>query len=111
MDVADYLRTLARAESLTGSRQWADAAAAWRHVTELNPVNGNHWDRLAEAYLESGDYAEALAAYEKVARLGVAHRPKERDTAFGGEVEYRIACCHARLGVLTTDVGDTTRYG
>jgi tetratricopeptide (TPR) repeat protein len=98
MDVADYLRTLARAQSLTGSRQWSDAAVLWRRVTELNPVNGNHWDRLAQACLESGDYAEALAAYEKVARLGVTYRQQERDTAVAGEVEYRIACCHARLG-------------
>jgi tetratricopeptide (TPR) repeat protein len=98
MDVADYLRTLARAQSLTGSRQWADAAVLWRQVTELNPVNGNHWDRLAEACLESGDYAGALAAYEQVARLGVTYRQQERATAVAGEVEYRIACCHARLG-------------
>jgi tetratricopeptide (TPR) repeat protein len=97
MDVADYLRNLARAESLTGSRQWTDAAVLWRRVTELNPVNGNHWDRLAEAYLESGDFAEALAAYEKVASLGVTYRQQERDTAPAGEVEYRIACCYARL--------------
>ncbi len=109
MDVADYLRTLARAESLTGSRQWAGAAGLWRHVTELNPVNGNHWDRLAEACLESGDYAGALAAYEQVARLGVTYRQQERDTAAAGEVQYRIACCHARLGHANQALGELER--
>jgi tetratricopeptide (TPR) repeat protein len=98
MDVPEYLRLLARAESLTGAGQWADAARLWQRVAEMNPVNGNHQDRLAQAYFESGDYAAALAAYEKAAEHGVWERRDERDTAFAGELEYRMACCRARLG-------------
>jgi tetratricopeptide (TPR) repeat protein len=98
MDVAGYRRTLARAESLTGRCQWADAALLWRGVIELNPVNGNHWDRLAEACFESGDCAAALTAYEKALDFGVCHRHQLRDTAFAGALEYRLARCHARLG-------------
>jgi hypothetical protein len=60
MDVDSYLRTLTRAESLTGSGRWAEAAALWRQVTDLNPVNGNHQDRLAQACFESGDYPSPL---------------------------------------------------
>lgn len=98
MDVDSYLRTLTRAESLTGSGRWAEAAALWRQVTDLNPVNGNHRDRLAQACFESGDYPAALAAFEQAAEIGVWDRREERDTAFAGELEYRAACCHARLG-------------
>jgi len=98
MDVAGYLRALARAESFTASGRWAEAAERWREVTDLNPVNGNHQDRLAHACFEAGDYPAALAASEKARGLGVWDRTQERDTAFAGELEYRVACCHARLG-------------
>jgi tetratricopeptide (TPR) repeat protein len=99
MDVADYRRTLSRAESVTGQCQWADAALLWRRVTELNPVNGSHFDRLAEACFESGDYTAAAAAYVEALRLGVWDRYQLRETAFlPGALEYRLARCHARLG-------------
>lgn len=94
-DAVDYLRTLARAKSCTDRAAWAEAAALWERVVEANPVNGNHWDRLAEARLELGEYATALTAYEKVAELGVW---EWRESIFPGVPQARIACCHAELG-------------
>jgi hypothetical protein len=101
MDVPGYLRTLSRAEARTDAGQWAAAAGLWRQVTEQNPVNGNHWDRLGQAQYESGDYAAALAAWERAEALGVWDRRairEERPDAFPGELAYRRACCLARLG-------------
>ncbi len=94
-DTAGYLRTLARAKAQTDSERWAEAAGLWEQVVAANPVNGNHWDRLAQARFESHDYAGALVAYEKVRDLGVWD---QRETVFPSAVWYRIACCHARLG-------------
>lgn len=94
-DVVGYLRTLARAKAQTDSRRWVEAAALWQRVVEVNPTNGNHWDRLAEARFEHGDFGGALAAYGKVRDLGLA---AHRETVFPSEVAYRIACCQARLG-------------
>jgi hypothetical protein len=96
-EVIDYLRTVARASARTSSERWAEAAVLWEQVVEQNPVNGNHWDRLAEARLGVQDYQGALAAYQKVSELGVWAR-RETATVFPAEVAYRMACCHARLG-------------
>jgi tetratricopeptide (TPR) repeat protein len=98
MDVVGNLRVLSLAESRTGACQWTEAAALWQQVVTVNPVNGNHWDRLAQAYFESGDYAATLAADQKAGDLGVWDRGRERETIFPGELQYRVACCHARLG-------------
>jgi len=62
MDVPGYLQALSLAEARTDAGQWAQAVTLWQRVTEQNPVNGNHWDRLAQAQYESGDYAAALGA-------------------------------------------------
>lgn len=96
-EVIDYLRTVARASARTSSERWAEAAVLWEQVVEQNPVNGNHWDRLAEARLGVQDYQGALAAYQKVGELGVWAR-RETGTIFPAEAAYRMACCHARLG-------------
>ena len=96
-EVTDYLRTVARARARTASGRWAEAAALWERVVERNPVNGNHWDRLAEARFALEDYAGALAAYGKVMEIG-SWAPGGLETAFPSEVAYRMARCHARLG-------------
>jgi len=93
----DYLRTLARARARTGLGRWAEAAALWERVVECNPVNGSHWDRLAEAREAIGDDRGAIAAYEKVLAYGTWSKV-EPETTLPGEVDYRIARCHARLG-------------
>ena len=97
-DVVSYLRTLAAAEAQTAAARWDDAAPLWQQVVAHNPVTGAHWDRLAEARYELGDYAGALTAYERVQDLGVMRFRTEADSSFPGEVSYRIACCYARLG-------------
>jgi tetratricopeptide (TPR) repeat protein len=99
-DVPEYLRTLAIAKPRTGYQRWADAAPLWERVVAANPVNGNHWYRLAEARFELADHAGALAAFEKVRELGTWHRSAP-DLVFPAEVTYRIARCHARLGDAT----------
>lgn len=93
-----YLRLLSAAEKSTAERQWATAGELWRGVVEANPTIGDHWDRLAEALYECGDATGALRAYEQVQHLGVSLRLEVRDTCWPGEIAYRIACCHARLG-------------
>ena len=97
-DISGYLRTLAEAQAHTGSARWPAAAALWEQVVKLNPVHGGHWDRLAEARFELGDYVSALRAYEKAEQAGVWSENDEVDTVFPAEVAYRMASCHARLG-------------
>jgi tetratricopeptide (TPR) repeat protein len=96
-DAAGYLRTVAEAEAESDAARWAAAAALWEQVVARNPVNGSHWDRLAEACFERGDYRRAQAAYERVLDLG-AWGGRLTQTVFSGEVAYRMACCQARLG-------------
>ena len=96
-DVAGYLRTVAEAEASSGSARWAAAAALWEQVVERNPVQGSHWARLGEARFERHDYRGALPAYQRAAELG-SWGGRITGFLFPGEVAYRIACCHARLG-------------
>ncbi len=96
-DAAGYLRIVAEAEAESDSARWAAAAGLWAQVVARNPVNGSHWDRLAEARFAVGDYPAAQAAYERVLDLG-AWGGRLTQTVFSGEVAYRIACCQARLG-------------
>ena len=88
---------VAEAETQSEAARWAAAAALWEHVVACNPVHGSHWDRLAEARFELGDYRRAQAAYERVLDLG-GWGGRLTQTVFSGEVAYRIACCQARLG-------------
>ena len=91
------LRTVAAAQQRSGDGDWAQAAALWQQVVDANPVNGSYWDYLAEARDELGDHQAAIAAYDKVLELG-AWGKRLADTVYPGEVAYRIACCHLRLG-------------
>ena len=109
MDVGGYLRVLALAEARTSARQWPAAAALWQQVVTVNPVNGSHRDRLAQAYFEAGDYSAALAAYQKAGDLGIWDRGQERETIFAGEVQYRVARCHVRLGDADRAIGELER--
>jgi tetratricopeptide (TPR) repeat protein len=96
------LEAIVAAEGASRESDWAAAVTRWREVVEANPVNGAFWDRLGEALFESGDYAAALPAYERARRLGVwpvcGLEQVELRSIFSGELSYRIACCHARLG-------------
>jgi tetratricopeptide (TPR) repeat protein len=83
----DALRT-AKATSAAG--QWPDAARAWEHVVEVNPVNEEYWQRLAEAHYKSGEFKQAIPAFEKVLDLG--------GYCFPSETSYSIARSYAALG-------------
>ncbi|MCW6009493.1 hypothetical protein K1W54_33860 [Micromonospora sp. CPCC 205371] len=97
----NQLDMVARAERLSRSESWPQAAREWQAVVDLNSVNGVFWDRLAEARFSTGDYASALAAYQRAEALGVwPVRGPDRvpiTSIFPGEIWYRMACCHAML--------------
>ncbi|MEH1124901.1 S41 family peptidase [Micromonospora sp. CPCC 206061] len=100
--MSGQLDMVARAEQLSRSQHWQQAALEWQAVVAVNPVNGVYWDRLAEARFSTGDYAGALTAYQRAEALGVwPVRGPERvpiTSIFPGEIAYRIASCHALLG-------------
>lgn len=108
-DAARYLRTLTEAEDRTASARWSEALALWQQVVDTNPVNGSHWDRLAEASYEAADYAGALSAYTRVETLGMWRRFSYSDSSSPGGVAYRIACCHVRLGDTDTAIAELDR--
>lgn len=93
-DVTAYLRTVARATSCSRRANWHSAAALWNDVVHANPVNGNHWERLAQALFETEDYAGAVEAYERAEQLGIW---SDRDTIQPGALAYRKARCLMRL--------------
>ena len=95
---SDYLRLVDAAEMKSADNDWAAAGELWEQVVAQNPVDGNHWDRLAEALYGSGDFTGALGAYQQVQQLGVSRRLSVSDTTLPGEVAYRLACCYANLG-------------
>src|SRR5215472_5863924 len=104
MDVAEFQRLTAEAQSRLGANDWAGATRLWEQVVAANPVMGSHWAGLAAARFESGDYLAAVDAFRRVLELGV--RPAERDHEMfpgdmpyliPGEVAYSVACCYARL--------------
>jgi hypothetical protein len=90
----EFLGIVARAQGLSDAEEWAPAGEMWAQVVDRNPVNGDYWARLAQARFAGEDYAAAIEAYEQVLRLGA----RVSLELMPGEVAYRIACCHARLG-------------
>jgi tetratricopeptide (TPR) repeat protein len=84
-----YTKLLVQAQMKTGSKEWAEAARLWERVVEINPVNGNFWNQLANARYEAKDYQKAIAAYQKVIELGFE---------FPSNAAYNIACCYALAG-------------
>jgi tetratricopeptide (TPR) repeat protein len=105
----EYLHDRGEATRLSHEGAWAAAAASWHRVTTANPDNGNHWESLARACYEAGDYERALVAYRKVDELGVT--AAREDIAAPGAVRYRIACCHARLGDPSAALGEAVDSG
>ena len=62
---SEYLRLVDAAKTNSADNDWAAAGEPWGQVVAQNPLNGNHWDRLAEALYGSGDFAGALGATNK----------------------------------------------
>lgn len=107
-----YLHDLAEATRLSREGVWDAAVGSWHRVTIANPDNGDHWESLARACYEAGDYGQALGAYRKVDGLGVTGA--REDIAAPGAVSYRIACCHACLGdpsAALSALADAVRRG
>ncbi len=90
-----YLADLAEARRLSNDGIWDAAVPSWHRVAAANPDNGNHWESLARTCFEAGHYERALAAYLKVADLGVT--AARWDIAAPGAICYQIACCYAHL--------------
>jgi tetratricopeptide (TPR) repeat protein len=86
---ASFLDALGKAKASSAARQWANAAISWAHVVELNPVNEEYWQQLAEAYYRSGQFSNAIPAFEKVLELG-GH-------CFPAETSYNLARSYALL--------------
>jgi tetratricopeptide (TPR) repeat protein len=96
LSAADYLQRVARAKACANRGAWTEAATVWEQVVNANPVNGDHWHRLADARFRRGDYPGAIAAFRKVMSLGVSATREE--IVAPGEISYRLACCFARMG-------------
>ncbi|HEX6181730.1 MAG TPA: tetratricopeptide repeat protein, partial [Chitinophagaceae bacterium] len=88
-DGGEFLDLLAVARKHTADRNWGEAVAAWRQVTERNPVNGQYVASLGEALYFNGQYEKAIEAYKK-----------QIDRKFGSIfiAAYNVACCYALIG-------------
>jgi tetratricopeptide (TPR) repeat protein len=78
-----------QAEAKSKTKQFAEAAAMWERVVELNPVVGDYWAKLARARYDAKEYRKAILAHEKALELGGGYR---------WVAAYDIACCYALLG-------------
>ena len=88
-DGGEFLDLLAAARKHTADRNWDNAVAAWRQVTERNPVNGEYVANLADALYYSGQFAKSIEIYKK-----------QLDLRYGRQyiAAYNIACCYALVG-------------
>jgi tetratricopeptide (TPR) repeat protein/C-terminal processing protease CtpA/Prc len=83
------VRNLATAERAATEKNWPAVKAAAAPVTAASPLYGRAWLLLARAHYNTGDYANALSAYEQVLDLR---------QGLPSSAAYYSAVCHARLG-------------
>jgi len=88
-DPLAYMELLQKARQLTSEKKWSDAARAWEQVKDQNPVQGEYWAQLAQAYYSDAAYEKAIEAYKKQLSLGFGFLPN---------AAYNIACCFALKG-------------
>jgi hypothetical protein len=86
----EFVAALRVAKATSAAGRWSDAAQAWERVVQMNPVNEEYWQRLAEAYSKGGNFKPAIPAFERVLDLG--------GYCFPSETSYNIARSHAALG-------------
>jgi hypothetical protein len=86
----EFLDALRNAKAASDARRWKDASRDWERVVQINPVNQEYWQQLAEALYKNGDYARAIPAFQKVLDLG--------GYCFPSETAYNIARSFAFLG-------------
>ncbi len=87
--VVQTLRLHRDGEAAFTAKKWAEAAAAYRQLTTLNPYDPDAWDFLALSLHHNGDDRAAIAVFERSAESGAG---------FPFDPPYNIACCYARLG-------------
>jgi hypothetical protein len=75
------------ADALFQSGKWAEAAEAYRSLTEAEPGSGRYWNRLGACRHQLADYQGAVAAYRKAVEIGG-----------NPQVMYNLGCSYARLG-------------
>jgi tetratricopeptide (TPR) repeat protein len=51
------------------SQNWENAAEAFRHLTEIEPNNADHWVSLGDCLINMKDWQASVVAYEKVVEL------------------------------------------
>lgn len=66
-DPSDSLFVLAG--QLYAQRRFREAIPLFLHVVELDPRHGNAYALLGGSYLQLGDYAEAILAFERALQL------------------------------------------
>jgi tetratricopeptide (TPR) repeat protein len=86
----EFIDALRVAKATSAAARWSDAARAWERVVQMNPVNEEYWQHLAEAHYKSGEFKQAISAFEKVLDLG--------GYCFPSETSYSIARSFAALG-------------
>lgn len=77
-----------QAQAATSEQRWADAAAAYRKLTELDPKNGHAWHMAGFTLHMDGKLDEALPFHVKATEF-----PQSRPVA-----SYNVACVHALKG-------------
>jgi tetratricopeptide (TPR) repeat protein len=88
--INEFLDVLRTAKAKSAARQWPEAVQNWKRVVQINPVNEEYWQQLAQAHLKNGDPREAIPAFEQVLKLG--------GYCFPSETAYSIARSYALVG-------------
>ena len=87
-DPKDFVRLLEQARQLSNQSKWTEATPLWMQLTERNPVNGEYWANLANAYYYIKEYDKAIQVYQKQIDLGYG---------LIASAAYNIACCYSLL--------------
>lgn len=72
----DVIRTSELAEDAYQESRWSDAALLYQQLTVSVPSDAYVWFRLANTYVQKGDYKQAIVAYEtSIERDGLQPKP------------------------------------
>jgi tetratricopeptide (TPR) repeat protein len=85
-----FIDALRAAKAASAAGRWPESARSWQRVVQMNPVNEEYWQDLAEARYKSGEFKQAIPAFEKVLDLG--------GYCFPSETSYMIARSFAAVG-------------
>jgi tetratricopeptide (TPR) repeat protein len=88
-DPVEFVQTLQQAQKASAEKKWTEAVPLWAKLTESNPVNGEYWYNLGNAYYNTGEYIKSIEAYQKQLEL-------KWDNLYN--IAYNIACNYALAG-------------